>query len=183
MSATISETQQCQQQQNAAMMARNIPSQPLQVYLDARSVNTRYTLMPAIDPYPAATLMAPPIIQRSVYDVHNTFNPGCRGPWSGFAANVNVESELRNQIYALQRCPLTAQTAASNSELFISKQFPHVGTGSSTVNAPSSVNASRVPMQPSSRKYPKIDGYSIFHVSSRMTADPRSQIPGAKNTD
>jgi hypothetical protein len=47
------------------------------------------------------------------------FNPGnTQSPWSGFATNINTESELRNQIYALQRCSQATYVPNSNSDLY-----------------------------------------------------------------
>ncbi len=38
------------------------------------------------------------------YNTQTVFNPGtAQGPWNGFASNVNQESILRNQFFALQR--------------------------------------------------------------------------------
>ena len=37
---------------------------------------------------------------------------------SGFASNINTESELRNQIYALQKCSQSVYVPTSNSDLY-----------------------------------------------------------------
>ena len=39
-------------------------------------------------------------------------------PWSGFATKINVESELRNQIYALQSCSQAVYVPDSKSDLY-----------------------------------------------------------------
>jgi hypothetical protein len=54
-----------------------------------------------------------------VYNVHQVFNPGnTESPWSGFASNINKESELRNQVYALQKCSQAVYVPNSNSDLY-----------------------------------------------------------------
>ena len=39
-------------------------------------------------------------------------------PWSGFASNINLESELRNQVFALQKCSQSVYVPSSNSDLY-----------------------------------------------------------------
>ena len=110
---------------------RNIPSQPLQPYLDARSVSTKYATLPIIDLRKQINV---PLKQEATYNTSHTFNPGNDfGPWSGFASNVNRESELRGQIYALQNCDQATYVPHSQSSLYkfswqnnkqISQPFP-----------------------------------------------------------
>jgi hypothetical protein len=100
---------------NLRQYERNIPSQSLQPYLDSRPVMTKYSLLPIVDPRkPTST----PLIQQSTYNQHQQFNPGDSAPWSGYANNVNHESELRNQIYGLQKCPQSVYVPTSQSSLY-----------------------------------------------------------------
>lgn len=95
---------------------RNIPSQPLQPYLDARPVLTKYSIMPIVDPRKKSNV---PLVQKSTYTPETIYNPGNDfGPWSGYASNVNHESELRNQIFALQSCSQAAYIPSSKSSLY-----------------------------------------------------------------
>jgi hypothetical protein len=95
---------------------RNIPSQPLQPYLDSRPVLTKYSLLPVVDPRKQSTV---PLVQQSTYMPETMFNPGNDfGPWSGYASNVNQESELRNQIFALQSCSKATYVPSSKSSLY-----------------------------------------------------------------
>ena len=56
------------------------------------------------------------------YSVNEVFNPGnTQSPWSGFASNINTESELRNQIYALQKCSQAIYVPNSSSDLYTYK--------------------------------------------------------------
>ena len=101
---------------NTRIYNRNIPSSTLQPYLDVRPVATKYSRLPIVDP---RKMLNVPFTQEPTYNVHHTFNPGNRmAPWSGFASNVNLESELRNQIYAIQSCSQAVYVPDSNSDLY-----------------------------------------------------------------
>jgi hypothetical protein len=101
---------------NIRTYSRNIPSNQLQPYLDARSVSTKYATMPIID------LRKPnetPLKQQATFNTSNTFNPGNDfGPWSGFASNVNHESDLRGQTNAIQACSQAYYVPNSKSDLY-----------------------------------------------------------------
>jgi len=101
---------------NERIYDRNIPSRQLQPYLNVRPVMTKYSIMPIVDPRaPIKT----PMVQLPVYNSYNTFNPGnTQSPWSGFASNINKESELRNQIFALQKCSQAVYVPNSDSDLY-----------------------------------------------------------------
>ena len=107
-----------ERQQTVAMRTwtRNIPSQPLQPYLDARPVSTKYSIMPIVDPRKPIEV---PLIQRSTYTPETIYNPGNDGgPWSGYASNINNESALKNQVFALQSCPQSTYIPSSTSSLY-----------------------------------------------------------------
>jgi hypothetical protein len=103
-------------QTNQRIYSRNIPSQMLQPYIDVRPVMTKYSYFPIVDP---RKNISTPLQQMPTYNVHEVFNPGnTQSPFSGFATNINVESELRNQIYALQKCSQAVYVPSSNSDLY-----------------------------------------------------------------
>lgn len=106
-------------QTNQRIYTRNIPSQMLQPYIDVRPVMTKYSYFPIVDPRKNISV---PLQQMPTYNVHQVFNPGnTQSPWSGFATNINKESELRNQIYALQKCSQSVYVPSSNSDLYAYK--------------------------------------------------------------
>jgi hypothetical protein len=109
-------TSQRQQTVYLRSYSRNIPSSQLQPYLDARPVQTKYSILPIVDPRKQINT---PLTQQATYMPETTFNPGNDfGPWSGFASNVNHESELRNQIFALQKCSQAEYVPSSKSNLY-----------------------------------------------------------------
>ena len=103
-------------QTNQRIYDRNIPSQMLQSYVDVRPVMTKYSYFPIVDP---RKQINGPLQQMPTYNIENVFNPGnAQSPWSGFASNINKESELRNQIYALQKCSQSVYVPNSTSDLY-----------------------------------------------------------------
>ena len=115
-----SQSQECvsqiHKQSNERIYNRNIPSQMLQPYIDVRPVMTKYSYFPIVDPRKPISV---PLQKMPVYNVHQVFNPGnTESPWSGFASNINKESELRNQVYALQKCSQAVYVPNSNSDLY-----------------------------------------------------------------
>jgi hypothetical protein len=108
---------------NERIYYRNIPSQVLQPYLDVRPVMTKYSFFPIVDPRKEVNVK---LNQTPVYNPHKVFNPGnTQSPWSGFASNINRESELRNQIYALQKCSQAVYVPQSNSDLYTTSYNPN----------------------------------------------------------
>jgi hypothetical protein len=100
---------------NMRTFERIIPSQTLQPYLDSRPVSTKYALLPIID---LRTNNEPPLIQSATYSQESVYNPGDGAPWSGYASNINNESILRNQIYALQKCSQSVYIPSTQSNLY-----------------------------------------------------------------
>lgn len=117
------------QETNKRIYDRNIPSQMLQPYIDVRPVMTKYSHFPIVDPRKEVKTS---LNQMPTYNVNKVFNPGNSvSPWSGFASNVNLESELRNQVYALQKCSQSVYVPKSNSDLYdykfstVTRETPH----------------------------------------------------------
>jgi hypothetical protein len=78
----------------------------------------------------------------------NTFNPGDRkGAWSGFTANVNTESVLRNQVYALQKSPQSEYAPNSTSDLYNST-IPIANTSTAQGLFPNLFDTNLVPDKP-----------------------------------
>jgi hypothetical protein len=101
---------------NNSIANRNFPSNNLGMNFSFRPVNTKYTLMPT---YNHATQSTVPINNNALYDVSNTFFPGTRKPhFYGFATNVDKESTLRNQFFALQKADQVAYLPNTSSNLY-----------------------------------------------------------------
>jgi len=101
---------------NTRISDRNIPSSTLAPQFDMRPVATKYGCMDVLDQYNPTTV---PIQCHPTYSVERTFNPGnASAPWSGYAANVNVESDLRSQFFALQKSDQAKYVPTSSSDMY-----------------------------------------------------------------
>ena len=101
---------------NNRIYDRNLPSQMLQPYISVRPVMTKYSFMPIVDPRKGLSVK---LEQQPTYNSNIVFNPGNdMAPWSGYSSGINVESELRGQIYALQKCDQAVYVPNSNSDLY-----------------------------------------------------------------
>lgn len=103
---------QKQQTMNWRAYSRNMPSKPLQPYLDVRPTSTKFTCMLVSESKSNANDM---VHQYATFSPSHTFNPGDSAPWSGFASNVNVETELRR---ATTNNPEQTYIPSSNSSLY-----------------------------------------------------------------
>lgn len=102
---------------NTRIYDRNLPSQMLQPYISVRPVMTKYSYMPVVDPRKELSVK---LQQMPTYNVEKVFNPGnTTSPWSGYASNVNLESTLRNQVFALQKCSQAVYVPNSNSDMYV----------------------------------------------------------------
>jgi len=95
---------------------RNIPSSALQPEFSFRPVSTKYAVMPILDQRKVPSV---PLNKYPRYNLEKTFNPGTtQAPWNGFASNINKESILRNQFFAIQKCEQSVYIPPSNSSLY-----------------------------------------------------------------
>jgi hypothetical protein len=110
------------EQLNERISDRNIPSSQLQPQFDIRPLSTKYAMMPIVD---RRENHAEPIQAIAPYNIGTTFNPGtAQAPWSGFASNINKESMLRNQFFALQKgAGQSCYIPSRNSELYNNVKF------------------------------------------------------------
>jgi hypothetical protein len=118
--ATLDFNDSCNSQKadkmNKLIYDRNVPSHMLQPYLSVRPVETKYTVLPIVD---SRAPIQVPFKQEPVYDSERVFYPGnSSAPWSGYVANVNLESELRGQIFALQSCSQATYVPSSKSDMY-----------------------------------------------------------------
>jgi hypothetical protein len=101
---------------NNRIAERNIPSQKLQSQFDIRPVSSKYALMPIFDRRAIPTVA---IERQPTYNLANTFNPGnAQAPWSGFATNIDDDSRLRNQFFALQKCGQAYYIPPTTSDMY-----------------------------------------------------------------
>jgi hypothetical protein len=101
---------------NSEISSRNFPSSGLTMNFSFRPVNTKYTFMPTVAPLVKSV---EPIVNYNNYDTSSVFFPGTRKMhYCGFASNVDRESTLRNQFFALQKADQKAYIPPSTSDLY-----------------------------------------------------------------
>ena len=96
--------------------SRNIPSSPLQPQYSVRPISTKYDMMSIVDRRPKSSV---PLQSYPVYNIESTFNPGSSvAPWSGYASEVDDESRLRNEFFALQRNAKAKYIPSTKSDMY-----------------------------------------------------------------
>ena len=102
---------------NGRIYDRFFPDQPLQANFDPRPVPTKYSLFPIID---RRTIPNEKIVPQTNFNIEENFNPGnSRAPPQGFLTNVDIETNLRNQSFALQHgADQGVYVPSSNSDLY-----------------------------------------------------------------
>jgi hypothetical protein len=103
---------------NHRILERSVPDSPLPPNFTPRPVLSKYSLFPMLDSrMPSNT----PIQPNYNYSLSTNFTPPVMniGPVSGFINNVQLESDLRNQTYALSKGnDQTTYVPSSNSDLY-----------------------------------------------------------------
>jgi hypothetical protein len=107
---------------NSLIYKRNIPSSDLQPNINCRPVSTKYSFYPIVD---QRRKIKYPLKSYPAYEPSLVFNPSDDlAPSSGYRKNVDLESELRNQIYALQKGDRAVYVPSSKSDLYQPKLIP-----------------------------------------------------------
>ena len=105
-----------QEELNRRLFNRNIPSADLAPNFSFRPTSTKYQLCPTNQDLDKSNI---PLRNYQTFETNKVFYPGThRAPVMGYLNNVNTESYLRNQFFALQECPQAAWVADSTSELY-----------------------------------------------------------------
>jgi hypothetical protein len=105
------------EQLNNRIYERNIPSEPLKPEFSPRPQQTKFTILGKESP--AQNKTCPPTKAYANYEPSKIFFPGgAQAPWYGFAANINAESSLRNQFFALQDCDQGKYIPSTTSDLY-----------------------------------------------------------------
>jgi hypothetical protein len=100
---------------NKRIYERNVPNFPPQMVFDSRPVSTKYDVLPILEKRNEGNTH---IEQRSLFNHKSHFLPGDAGPVSTFLTNIDQESMLRNQFFALQKADQSQYVPPSNSDLY-----------------------------------------------------------------
>ena len=95
---------------------RVVPSHEMQMNFGFRPIMSKYATMPILDDRIVSQVN---INKEPAYNSENVFYPGTSKPhFSGFATNIDNESTLRNQFFALQKGDKHLYIPNSNSDLY-----------------------------------------------------------------
>ena len=95
---------------------RNIPSNQLNMNFSPRSVSTKYSALPILDHRQESSV---PMNNYPIYNSGSTFFPGTSKPhFCGFAKNIDLESSLRSQFFALQKADQAKYIPSSSSNMY-----------------------------------------------------------------
>jgi hypothetical protein len=102
---------------NNRIYQRVCPDNFLQPNLDLRPASTKYSLFPIVDLRKQPTIDLAPALD---YSIESGFvPPASRGPTIGYTDNIQIESQLRNQFFALQKgADQGVYVPSSNSDLY-----------------------------------------------------------------
>lgn len=102
---------------NERLNSRKQSDTMLEAVFDPRPTGTRGGMMPVIT---TKTQSNEQFYGYTDYNVSKNFAPATRtAPFRGFAENINEESELRNQIFALQRSEKGLYVPQSFGDLYM----------------------------------------------------------------
>ena len=130
---------------NKRISNRNIPSQELEPLLSFYPKSTKYIQQPILD-----SRNTPNTKKYETYSTTQTFNPGNKSPWQGYVNAINIETELKNQLFPISRSNKNVYVPVSTSDLY---NYPTLTTNYTLFNEP--------PQQVKSQKE------SIFHNYTR----------------
>ena len=136
---------QREQMINTRISNRNIPSQELEPLLSCYLKSTKYIQQPILD-----SRNIPNTKKYETYSTTQTFNPGNKSPWQGYVNAINIETELKNQLFPLSWSNKNVYVPASTSDLY---NYPSLTTNYTLFNEP--------PRQAKSEKE------SVFHNYTR----------------
>ena len=97
---------------------RNLPTFTLEPYLSFIPMATKYNKIDNHYNKRQTDITANIMENRASYNQHMFFNPGSSAPWKGYSENVNNESVLRNQVYALQKCNQSEYVPSTQSDMY-----------------------------------------------------------------
>jgi len=107
---------QLSQEMNQQIYQRNVPSHSLSPNISVYPVPTKYVKLGTHDNHPTCNTNKKPYID---YQSNKMFCPTSKNVnFNGYTNNIHLESELRNQFYALQKSDTSEYIPNYKSQLF-----------------------------------------------------------------
>jgi hypothetical protein len=102
---------------NERIASRQFSDKPLQPNYDPRPIPTKYSLFPIIERRKKEP--ETPLVNYLDYSSESNFAPvSGKATVDGFLRNINTESSLRNQYFALQKSDQAVYVPCSSSDLY-----------------------------------------------------------------
>jgi len=121
MFSTIFQDNERTEQLNRRINYRNSPGQSMNIPLDTRGQSTKYTQFPIFNASEKNPLLYP------IYDSSKHFHPGNKSPYSGYAINVDTESNLHNIFMPYQKhAPQSYYVPSLTSDMYKSYNFESI---------------------------------------------------------
>ena len=108
--------------ENSKLRHRNIPTKQLETMYISRPVDTYCTKLGVVD------MRKKNFVSKAQFEEHDpftSFNPGSKGPSSGYINNIDVESKLMNRFAPLQKCAKSKFIPSSNSDMYNTKYLTY----------------------------------------------------------
>tara|TARA_Y100000591_G_C21733069_1_gene645181 strand:+ start:339 stop:854 length:516 start_codon:yes stop_codon:yes gene_type:complete len=119
MGSNINEVYYCQFERTDELSRRtynrNLASKQMVPKYFSRPVSNRRTLMPVVDTVKKSS------VKKGVFadfNMKKDFIPGTNGPYTGYSNNIDVETQLFNRFFPLQKCPQNKFIPDSKSSLY-----------------------------------------------------------------
>tara|TARA_Y100001958_G_C21225375_1_gene550751 strand:+ start:127 stop:648 length:522 start_codon:yes stop_codon:yes gene_type:complete len=113
-----------QQDMNKRIFSRNFPSESLEPRFFMHSIDTKRQLFPTTDSTYGKNNNIDSL-QYNVFDKERVFVPptNATGPWSGYASNIDIETQLQHRMFAYQKhCEQAHYIPSNNSHLYKSEE-------------------------------------------------------------
>lgn len=141
---------------------RVIPSHEMQMNFGFRPIMSKYATMPILDNRIVSDVN---INKEPIYNSENVFYPGTSKPhFNGFASNIDNESTLRNQFFALQKGDKHLYVPNSNSDLYEN----NLDIKNNNLNLDNLILFKKEQFQDFNPNISNKIGYNIFNNSTRV---------------
>lgn len=141
---------------------RVVPSHEMQMNVGFRPIMSKYATMPILDNRIVSEVN---INKEPIYNSETVFYPGTSKPhFNGFATNIDNESTLRNQFFALQKGDKHLYVPNSNSDLYEN----NLAIKNHNLNLDNLILFKKEQFQDFNPNISNKIGYNIFNNSTRV---------------
>jgi len=115
---------------NQRIQQRNVATTPA-FYFSPRPVPTKYTTLPIVDIHNPSSV---DIIYNKSYNVNTDYLPASSAPWSGFADNIDIDTQLKLEKNYIPSSKSSLYTKPKIPSTHDSQPFPGLFADATTVS-------------------------------------------------